>query len=142
VLTDIEDRKRAEEALRASELNLRLMVDSIPALVTMMTPAGDTEMVNEQLVAYTGQTPEELTSWQEKIDPEDRERVAEGWRRAVETGTPYEGEERIRRGDGVYRWLHSRGLPMRDADGHIIRWYILLTDIEDRKRAEDALQTS
>jgi PAS domain S-box-containing protein len=141
VLTDIEDRKRAEEALRASELNLRLVVDSIPALVTTMTPAGDTEMVNEQLVAYTGQTAEELKNWPEKIHPEDRARVAECWRRAVETGDPHDGEERIRRADGVYRWFHSRGLPMRDTDGQIIRWYVLLTDVEDRKRAEDALRT-
>jgi hypothetical protein len=105
-----------------------------------MTPAGDTEMVNEQLVAYTGQTAEELKNWLKKIHPEDRARVAECWRRAVETGNPYDGEERIRRADGVYRWFHSRGLPMRDTDGHIIRWYVLLTDIEDRKRAEDALR--
>jgi PAS domain S-box-containing protein len=139
---DITARKKTEEALRASELNLRLMVDSIPALVTTTTPAGDTEMVNQQLVAYTGQTPEELTNWAEKIHPEDRARVAESWRRAVETGNPHDGEERLRRADGVYRWFHSRGLPMRGTDGHIIRWYVLLTDIEDRKRAQEALRAS
>jgi PAS domain S-box-containing protein len=142
VLTDIEDRKRAEEALRTSELNLRLMVDSIPALLTTTTPAGGTEMVNQQLVAYTGQTAEELKNWPAKLHPDDRARVAECWRRAIETGSPYDGEERIRRADGVYRWFHSRGLPMRDMDGRIIRWYVLLTDIEDRKRAQDALRAS
>jgi len=139
---DIEDRKHAEEALRASEHQLRLMVDSIPALVTTMTPAGDTERVNEQLVAYTGQSPEELKNWPEKVHPEDRARVADRWRRSVETGNPYDAEERVRRADGVYRWFHTRGLPMRDAEGHIVRWCLLLTDIEDRRQAEQALRAS
>jgi PAS domain S-box-containing protein len=142
LLTDIDDRRRAEEALRASELNLRRLVDSIPAMVTTMTPEGDTEMVNEQLVAYTGQTFEELKNWQEKLHPEDRARVAEGWRRAHKTGHPHDGNERIRRADGVYRWFHARGLPMRDADGRIMRWCILLTDIEDQINAEEALRSS
>jgi PAS domain S-box-containing protein len=139
---DIEDRKRAEEALRASEHQLRLMVDSIPALVSTMTPAGDTETVNAQLVAYTGRSPEELKNWPEKVHPEDRARIADRWRRSVETGNPYDAEERVRRADGVYRWFHTRGLPMRDAEGHIVRWCLLLTDIEDRRRAEHALRAS
>jgi len=139
---DIEDRKRAEEALRASEHHLRLMVDSIPALVTTMTPAGDTETVNAQLVAYTGQSAEKLKNWPEKVHPEDRERIAERWRRSLETGNPYDAEERVRRADGVYRWFHTRGLPMRDAKGHIVRWCLLLTDIEDRRQAEQALRDS
>jgi PAS domain S-box-containing protein len=137
---DITAQVQAEEALRRSELDLRLIIDSIPALVTTMTPAGDTEMVNEQIVAYTGQTAEQLKNWSEKIHPEDRERVAECWRKSLENGTPYETDERIRRADGVYRWFHSRGLPMRDTQGHIVRWSLLLTDVEDRKQAEEALR--
>jgi C4-dicarboxylate-specific signal transduction histidine kinase len=61
------------------------------------------------------------------------------WRHSAETGHPFETEVRIRRSDGVYRWFHAHGLPLRDADGHIVRWYSLLTDIEDRKNAEEAL---
>jgi len=139
---DVTAQVKAEDALRISELDLRLIIDSIPALVTTMTPAGDTEMVNEQLVAYTGQTAEELKNWPEKIHPEDRERVAECWRRSLESDHPYEADERIRRADGAYRWFHSRGLPMRDTEGHIVRWSLLLTDVEDRKRAEEALRAS
>jgi PAS domain S-box-containing protein len=139
---DIEDRKRAEEALRSSEHQLRLLLDSIPALVSTMTPGGDTETVNQQLVAYTGHSPEELKNWPEKVHPEDRARIADRWRRSVETGTAYEAEERVRRADGVYRWFHTRGLPMRDAEGHIVRWCLLLSDIEDRRQAEQALRAS
>jgi PAS domain S-box-containing protein len=139
---DITARKQAEEHLRRSELDLRRIIDSIPGLVTTMTPAGDTEMVNQQLVAYTGQTAEQLKNWPEKIHPEDRKRVAECWRRSLENGTPYEADERIRRADGVYRWFHSRGLPMRDTEGRIVRWSLLLTDVEDRKQAEEALRAS
>ncbi len=140
--TDIEDHKRAEEALRASEHNLRLIVDSIPGLVSTMTAGGDAELVNERVMSYTGKTLEEMRDWLPTIHPEDRTLVAERWRRSVETGNPYDVEERIQRADGVYRWFHARGLPLRDAEGHIIRWYVLLTDIEDRKHAEEALRAS
>ena len=140
--TDIEDRKRAEEALRAREHGLRLIVDSIPGLVSTMAPNGDAELVNERVMSYAGKTLEEMRDWLPTIHPEDRRRVAQCWQRSVETGNPYDVEERIQRADGVYRWFHARGLPLRDVDGHIVRWYILLTDIDDRKHAEEALRAS
>ena len=56
------------------------------------------------------------------------------------SGEPFEFEVRARRFDGVYRWFQSRGLPLRDSSGHIVRWYVLLIDIDDRKRAEEALR--
>ena len=66
----------------------------------------------------------------------------ERFARSIESGTPYESEHRLRRSDGVYRWFQSRGFPLRDANGDIVRWCWLLTDIDDRKRAEDALRAS
>jgi len=139
---DITAQVQAEEAVRASELNFRLIVDSIPGLVSTMTPAGDAELVNERVMSYTGKSLEEMKNWLPTVHPEDRAAVADCWRRSVETGSPYDVEERIQRADGVYRWFHARGLPLRDAEGHIVRWYILLTDIDDRMRAEEALRAS
>jgi len=142
VATDIEDWKRAEEAVRASEGRLRLIVDNIPGLVGTRTATGGPEFVNRQMLEFFGQSLEELPDWSSLIHPDDRERVVNLWRRSVETGQPYDVEHRARRADGVFRWLHSRAQPLRDAEGRIIRWCIMLTDVDDRKRAENALRAS
>jgi PAS domain S-box-containing protein len=138
------ERKRAEEALAANERNLRLIFDSIPGLVSLLTPAGETELVNPQLVEYTGRTLEELRLWgtSDTIQAEDLPGVIQVFTRSITSGNPYDFELRIRRFDGVYRWFQSRGLAVRDADGRILRWCSLLTDIDERKRAEDALKRS
>lgn len=142
--TDIEDRKRAEDALLASERNFRLVVDTIPALVCTMTVAGDLEVVNRQILDYFGKTRDELTNWSSigAVHDDDVEEVVVKWRHSTETGHPYDVEHRIRHADGTYRWFHVRGLPLQDMQGHIVRWYILLVDIDDRKKAETALRES
>jgi formate hydrogenlyase transcriptional activator len=139
---DIEDRKRVEEAVRESEQSLRLAVDNIPGHVWTMTAAGEVEFVNRQMVDYFGKTPDELKDWPQFLHPDDRARVVEHWRSIVETGQPYRVEHRLRREDGVYRWFHCSGIPLRNAEGGIVRWYNLLTDIEDRNRAQQALRSS
>src|SRR5712671_2816120 len=142
VATDIEDWKRAEEAVRASEERLRLIVDNIPGLVGTRTATGGPEFVNRQMLEFFGQSLEELPNWSSLIHPDDRERVVSLWRRSVETGQPYDVEHRARRADGVYRWIHARGQPLRDPEGRIVRWCNMLTDVDDRKRAEEALRES
>jgi PAS domain S-box-containing protein len=139
--TDIEDRKRGEEALRASDLHFRQFVDGIPALVAVMNAAGEVELVNRQVLEYFGKTLEELKNWATggAVHRDDLSGVVAAWRRSVETGHPYESEHRQRRADGVYRWFHARALPLRDAEGRVFRWYVLQTDIDDRKRAESLL---
>src|SRR5258707_6553942 len=141
---EVAERRRAEEALAASERNLRLIVDGIPGLVTLLTPAGEVELVNLQLVEYCGRTSEELRLWRtsDTGHPEDLPRVAQLLARSIASGNPYDFETRLRRFDGVYRWFQVRGLPVRDANGRILRWCSLLTDIDERKRAEDALKRS
>jgi formate hydrogenlyase transcriptional activator len=140
--TDIDDRKRAEEALRASELNFRLIVDSIPGLVCTMNATGEVQLLNRQVLEYFGKTIEELKGWatSDAVHPDDLPRVIAAFTSSVETGHPYDIEHRCRRADGVYRWFQVRALPVRDTEARVISWYILLTDIDNRKQAEDRLQ--
>ncbi len=142
VATDIEDWKRAEEGLRERELNLRLVVDSIPGLVCTMSAAGEFQLFNRQILEYFGKTPAELKSWatSDLVHPDDLPRVIAAFTSSIESGHPYDSEHRCRRADGVYRWFQVRALPVRDTEGRIISWYILFTDIDERKRAEDRLQ--
>jgi PAS domain S-box-containing protein len=142
LVIDIDDLKRAEEALRESERESRLIVDSIPGLVAVLTPAGELDGVNNRLVEYCGRPVEELRHWaaNDTLHPEDRPRVIQLFADLITSGLPSEWESRIRRFDGVYRWFQCRGLPLRDATERVVRWYVLLTDIDDLKRAEAELR--
>jgi formate hydrogenlyase transcriptional activator len=93
---------------------------------------------------YFGRTLEELKLWgtTDAVHPVDLPGVVVAWQLAVETGSPYEVEHRLLRADGEYRWFVSRGRPLRDASGHIVRWYNLLTDIHVRKQSEESQQRS
>ena len=138
------ERRRAEEALRASERNFRLIVDSIPAFICTLAPTGQIELVNPQLLEYLGKTLEELRAWptNDTVHPDDLPRVIAAWKRSWDSGHPFDDEHRLRRADGVYRWFRVRARPLRDADGRIIRWYDLFTDVDDGKKAEQQLRHS
>jgi PAS domain S-box-containing protein len=140
--TDLEDRARVEDALRRSEQTFRQMVDTIPGLVAIMGAEGEVEYVNRQVTDYFGRTPEEMKKWgtTDAVHPDDLPFVTAAWRRSVESGVPYEFEHRIRRADGTYRWFQSRGMPLRDMEGRVIRWYNLLTDVDERKQLEERLK--
>jgi len=130
--------EQAEAALRERKLDLQLIVDSIPAQVAVITPTGEVVTLNKPCLEYFGKTLEDLKTWasSDPVHPEDLPHVIEVLTHALETGETYEVESRHRRFDGVYRWFHVRGFPLRDIDGSILRWCVLLTDIDDRKRAE------
>ena len=141
LLTDIDDRKRAEDTLRSNEQSLRLIVDSIPGFVAISNAAGEVELYNQQVLEYFGKTTEELKNWAtaDVLHPDDLPRMIDAWRSSIDTGGPLDLDHRSRGADGVYRWFHIRGRAQRDAEGGIVRWYHLVTDIDERKRAEDEL---
>ncbi|MEY2393662.1 MAG: hypothetical protein QOF94_7, partial [Acidobacteriaceae bacterium] len=135
VAIDIEDRKQAESQSRT-------LLDAIPQQIWSGPSDGTLDYCNERWRSYMGLGLEELQGdgWQSMLHPDDRERVLRAWHKAVTKGTPYEQEERHRGVDGTYRWFLARGLPFRDARGHIVRWYGTNTDVEDRKQAEQELR--
>jgi PAS domain S-box-containing protein len=141
-LIDIEDRKRTEESARANERDFRLIIDSIPGLIHTMRPSGEVEFVSQPVLDFFDKTMEEMNEWPSLVHPDDRARLIAIVSHSIEAGQFYETECRVLRADGIYRWFSSRGRPLRDAEGRIVRWYNLLVDIDDRKRAEESLQRS
>src|SRR5215471_10030866 len=133
-------RSSANEQTERAERESWRLIDSIPGPIALLTKVGEVEMANRHLLEYFGATIEETRQWGTNgmVHPEDLPREIERFRRSIEAGTPYDSEHRLRRSDGVYRWFKSRGVPLRDAKGDIVRWCWLLTDIDDRKHAEDA----
>jgi formate hydrogenlyase transcriptional activator len=143
-VTDITEQRQAEAVIRQQEAELRKVVDTIPALVWSTLPDGSNTYVNKRFVEYTGSSPEQTagSGWQALIHPDDLDRHAGKWMEAIATGKPLENELRSRRSDGQYRWQLDRGVPLRDEDGNIVKWYGVTTDIEDRKRAEEKIRQS
>jgi PAS domain S-box-containing protein len=139
---EIAERERADEALRQSEDRLRLVIDTIPALVWSKFPDGSADFLNQRFREYTGLSVEQGLGegWLKAIHPEDPASSVEEWRAAFAAGKSFEFEARLRRADGEYRWFLFRGEPLRTEAGKIVKWYGTTTDIEDRKQAEWVLQ--
>lgn len=133
----------AQQSVRKAEGELRLAVNTIPALVWTALPDGSLDFINQRWQEI-GLSLDDLrgSEWINVLHPDERGEVADRWRTAVETGTPYENIERVGRADGEYRWFLSRAQPLRDELGNIVKWYGTDTDIEDQKRAEVALRVS
>jgi PAS domain S-box-containing protein len=137
---EIAERQRAEEDGRRSEDRLRLVIDTLPALVWSKLPDGSADFLNQRFREYTGLSAEEGLGWGWMLNafhPEDR--AEEEWQLSFAAGQPFEKEARLRRADGAYRWFLIRAVPLRDEMGTVVKWYGSTTDIEDRKRAEEVL---
>jgi len=144
VLIDVEDRRRAEEALRSSELRLNSIINAIPELAWSTTLEGFVDFLNQRWLDYTGLTAEEAHGWgwAVALHPEDKAGIIEYWKSLMMSGEPGQYEARLRRFDGVYRWFLFRAAPVKDGSGNIVKWYGTNTDIDDRKRAEDQVRRS
>jgi PAS domain S-box-containing protein len=134
---------QAEAVAKQAERELRLAINTIPALVWSALPDGSLDLINQRWEEI-GLSLDDLrgSEWIKVLHSDERTEVADRWRTAVETGTRYENTERVRRADGEYRWFLSRAQPLRDEHGRILKWYGADSDIEDQKRAEDALRES
>jgi PAS domain S-box-containing protein len=123
---------------------IRLVVDTIPTLAWSAGPDGSAEFFNQRWLDYTGLSAEHAagSGWAVAIHPDDLDDLVEYWRRVVASGQPGEIEGRLRRSDGAYGWFLFRATPSLDNNGRVVKWYGTNTDIEERKRAEDALRKS
>jgi PAS domain S-box-containing protein len=145
--TDINDRKRAEQQLKESEENWRVLAETVPQLVWTARPDGMHEYTNQRWRDYTGLTLEHMQSdrWAhlQFIHPDDREDSRALWQHALDTGELFEHEERLRKSQtGEYRWFLTRGAPVRDETSQIVKWFGTATDIDEQKRTEEALRQS
>jgi PAS domain S-box-containing protein len=134
----------ADARVRQTEQELRLVIDTIPAIVWRKLPDGSADFINQRFREYWGLSAEEGLGWGwvNGIHPDERKKFEEEWRAACAAGEPFDKEARLRRADGEYRRVLLRAVPRRDEDGNIVKWYGTTTDIEDHKRAETALRRS
>src|SRR6266403_236406 len=141
-IRDITERKRAEEKIRQSEMELRQILDLAPQHVTVLGPDGSRLYLNQAALDYYGLTLEEWRAYDTRrfFHPDDLERMTSGAQIKLLGGSPHEVEARLLRNDGKYRWFLIRRNPLRDEQGGITRWYVAATDIEERKQAEQRLQ--
>src|SRR6266542_4097331 len=139
-----EEIKQRTEAARRSERALRDVVNTVPAYVWSTSPEGHVDFVNDRWLQFTGLASDEAFGWKWEavVHPDDRTRVVDDWHTALKNGRAMESEARVRRADGEYCWWFTRNVPLRDENGKLVRWYGTAIDIEDRKRAEQALRKS
>jgi len=154
LISDTDNQRKAEEALRRSEQGFRLLVEMIPALVARWTPDGQLDYVNQRLLDYfnapslevgLGASTDSFRRQRLRISsvhPEDWDTWLRKRLRSLETGEPLESTHRLRRADGTYRWFHERVEPMRDESGKISGWYAVGIDIHDSRVMEDALRAA
>lgn len=129
---------------RRLQAELHALADTMPQMVWSTRPDGFHDYYNARWYEFTG-VPEGSTNgdaWNGLFHPEDQQRAWEQWRASLASGQPYEIQYRLRHRSGTYRWVLGRALPLKDAQGRILRWCGTCTDIDDARRAADRLQAS
>jgi diguanylate cyclase (GGDEF)-like protein/PAS domain S-box-containing protein len=141
VLHDITGYKQAEMAAQDSERRLRELVDLIPDFIWSADAAGRVDYINQPTLAYLGMSLAQALGrgWEEAVHPEDEAELERKWAAAARDGLEIEIEMRLRRHDGEYRWFLNRGQPVRDLAGQVHKWYGVVTDISDRKQAQEEM---
>jgi PAS domain S-box-containing protein len=135
--------QKAFDEIKKSEDRLRLVIDTIPTLVWRAGPDGVPDFLNQPALDYTGLSPDQAeTGWPRAFHPDDKKGMLVKWSAIRESGRPGGLEARLRRFDGEYRWFLFEAVPLRDESGNIVKWYGSSTDIEERKRVEEALRES
>jgi PAS domain S-box-containing protein len=133
--------EKALKEIKRSAIELRTIVDALPAHAWVSRADGHNIYCNQQWLDYSGLTQETAWGWtyRDTIHPDDLDPFVKKWTDLSAIGVPVEAEARFRRFDGEYRWFLIRALPVRDENGNIIKWFGTNTDIDDRKRAESLL---
>jgi PAS domain S-box-containing protein len=135
--------QKAVDEIKKSEDRLRLVIDTIPTLVWRAGPDGVPDFLNQPALDYTGLSLDQTkTGWPRAFHPDDKKGMLKKWSAIRQSGMPGGLEARLRRFDGEYRWFWFQAEPLRDEAGNIVKWYGSSTDIEDRKRTEQALRES
>ena len=139
---DMTRQKRAEENLRESERRWRSLAEALPQLVWTATPDGACDYFSTQWTKFTGVPASQLLGWRwlEVLHPDDREATRLSWAESVAGRGAYDVEYRVHRSDGEYRWFKTRGVPIRDSEGGMFKWFGTCTDITDGKLAEEELR--
>jgi PAS domain S-box-containing protein len=139
-LTDIDDRKRTEDALAQSESTYRAFSAAIPGVTWAASPAGDLTYVGDAWTEIHGKPREGALgeSWLEAVHPDDRERVLARWAQSLGSGEIYDIQFRLRVRSGAYRWFLVRALPIADDLGRIVRWVGVNVDIDEQRRADES----
>ena len=126
-------------AVSVSEARYRTLIQAISQIVWTRSPTGD--FVDRQVAweEFTGQSPDEYLGWGwlDVVHEDDRLRVKQNWRRAVDAAAPYYAEHRLRARDGLYRWVAVRAAPVLEADGSVREWIGTHSDIDAAKRAHE-----
>lgn len=135
---EITAKRRAEEQLRLSELELRSFAQALPNHVWAATPDGEVSWFNDRVYAYCGEGFETLRGqgWLKVVHPNDVDMASEGWKASLASGQAYETEIRIRSAKGDYRWHLVRAVSVINSEGKVLRWVGANTDIHDQKVSE------